>query len=72
MKKSKKIDVNKEKKELVLFRFKSLNPLSKIQLGSNKAITVRELIEHIEKEDSFGQKIIEAQIRMLRILANGA
>ena len=58
------------KKELVLERFKTLNPDSKISLGGQE-ITVRELIKHIEKEDEFGRNVVKAQIKMLQVLAQG-
>jgi len=58
------------KKELVLERFKTLNPDSKISLGGQE-ITVRELIKHIEKEDEFGRNVVKAQIKMLQVLSSG-
>ena len=58
------------KKELVLERFKTLNPESKISLGGHE-VTVRELIKHIEKEDEFGRNVVKAQIKMLQVLSSG-
>lgn len=65
-----KFDINDEKKKLVLARFKTLNPESKILLGGNKEIDVKELIDHIEKGDDFGKKIIQVQMKMLKILSS--
>jgi len=59
------------KKELVLERFKTLNPKSKISLGGYEEITVRELIKHVEKGDEFGKNIIRAHIKMLQVLSSG-
>ena len=39
-----------EQKKLVLARFNTLNPESKIHLGG-KEVSVRELMEHIERGD---------------------
>lgn len=64
--------LEQEQQELVLARFKTLNPESKIMLGGEDEITVREIIKHIEDGDSFGKKIIQVQIKMLKILSTGA
>lgn len=58
------------KKELVLERFKTLNPESKISLGGYKEVTVRELIKHIKRGDEFGKNVVKAQIRMLQVLSS--
>jgi len=69
---SKQFNLEEEQKRLVLERFKTLRPESKILLGSYGEITVNELIKHIEnKNDPFGKKIIQVQIKMLKILASG-
>tara|TARA_Y100000034_G_scaffold19552_1_gene22094 strand:+ start:7143 stop:7346 length:204 start_codon:yes stop_codon:yes gene_type:complete len=59
------------KKELVLERFKTLNPESKISLGGHKEVTVKELIKHVKKEDEFGKNVVKAQIKMLQVLSSG-
>lgn len=64
--------LEQEQQELVLARFKTLNPESKIVLGGEDEITVREIIKHIEEGDSFGKKIVQVQIKMLKILSAGA
>jgi len=65
-----KSNQEKEQKKLVLERFKTLNPNSKIMLGGNKEVSVKEIINHIQKGDDFGKQIIQVQINMLKILAN--
>ena len=60
------IDVNEEKKKLVLERFKTLNPESKIILGGSNEITIKDLINHVQEEDEFGKRIIAIQIKMLQ------
>lgn len=66
--KTKGFNLDEERKDLVLHRFKTLNPESKILLGEIGEITVKELIEHIEKGDDFGKKIVKVQMRMLQEL----
>lgn len=63
-------NIYEEQKKLVLARLKTLNPESKIMLGSQKNISVTELINHVNSGDDFGKKIILAQMNMLKILAS--
>jgi len=65
------MDMENEKKQLVLARFKTLNPESKILLGGTEEISVKDLIRHVEKGDDFGKKIIQVQIQMLKLLSSG-
>lgn len=67
-----KLDIELEQRELVLQRFKTLNPDSKLSLGESKEITVRELIKHVEDGDDFGKKVVQVQINMLRVLSGAA
>ena len=63
------VDANKK---LVLERLKTLDPYSKIVFGADgKEITVKEMIKHVDGGDDFGKKIINVQMRMLRVLAGG-
>ncbi|MBN2420660.1 hypothetical protein JXB27_00075 [Candidatus Woesearchaeota archaeon] len=59
-----------EQKRLVLERFKTLNMDSKLMLGGEGEVTVKELIRHIENGDDFGRRAVRVQIKMLKILAN--
>ena len=70
--KKEKIDIEKEQKKLVLERFKTLNPESKIILGDAGEVTVKKLIEHIKAGDSFGKNIVRVQIKMLQFLAQSS
>ena len=67
--KTEKFNVEEEQKRLVLERFKTLNPDSKVVLGGAQEVTVRELIKHIEKGDDFRKKIVQVQIKMLKVLS---
>ena len=62
-------NIFEEQKKLVLVRLKTLNPESKIMLGTKKRVSVKDLINHVEDEDDFGRKVIKAQINMLKVLA---
>lgn len=64
-------DIEKEQKELVLARLKTLDLDSKILLGGYKEYTIKELIEHVEKGDDFGKRVVKVQIKMLQVLSSG-
>jgi len=64
--------IYEEQKKLVLARLNTINPGAKIMLGTKNKISVKELIDHVEKGDDFGNKIIKAQMTMLRVLAGSA
>ncbi len=57
-----------EQKKLVLARLKTINPESKIMLGTKRNVSIKELIEHVQLGDDFGKKIIRAQMNMLKVL----
>jgi len=65
-----KIDVYAEQKKLVLARLNTLSPDAKIMSGGGESVSVREIIGHVEDDDSFGKNIIKAQIMMLKVLTN--
>jgi len=63
-------NMEEEQRTLVLERFKTLNPGSKIMLGSEGELTVKELINHIEQRDDFGKKVVRVQMNMLKVLSS--
>jgi len=69
--KSGNFDVDEEQKKLVLERFKTLNPESKISLGGGEEVTVKEMMQHVEDGDDFGKKVIKVQMNMIRVLTGG-
>lgn len=72
--KNKKEKVDKEIKEIVLFRIKSSKLPSNINLfigNSKEPLTKVDLINHVEKEDEIGRKIISMQMNYLRVLKKG-
>lgn len=62
-------DIYEEQKKLVLARLNTINPEAKIMLGTKNLVSVKELIYHVEKGDDFGEKVVKAQMTMLRVLA---
>lgn len=68
---TKKFNLEEEQKRLVLTRFKTLDPDSKLTLGGSEEITVRELIKRVEDGDDFGKRVVKVQMRMLQVLAGG-
>ena len=69
--KAEEFNIEEEQKALVLERFKTLNQESKIILGGDNEVSVKDLIHHINKGDEFGKRVIKAQIKMLQVLARG-
>tara|TARA_Y100000310_G_scaffold341012_1_gene438764 strand:+ start:1463 stop:1675 length:213 start_codon:yes stop_codon:yes gene_type:complete len=61
--------IYEEQKKLVLVRLKTLNLETKMMSGGGKSVSVREIIKHVEDDDSFGKDIVKAQMKMLQILA---
>lgn len=64
-------DKNNETDELVIARLKTLPSDKKLSIGSEGDFTRDELIEHIEKKDELGKKIVEVQMEYLRLLKKG-
>ncbi|MFH1590951.1 MAG: hypothetical protein ABIC95_03405 [archaeon] len=62
-------NLEEEKRALVLARFRTLNPNAKLRLGEHGEISVSELLNHVDKRDDFGKKIVEVQMHMLKTLA---
>jgi len=67
-----KINIEEEQRRLVLERFKTLKQDAKISLGDGEEVTVKEVIDHIKEGDEFGKKVIQVQMKMLKVLASGA
>ena len=63
--------INKDVKELVKARLNVLPLNISVSIGSDGAFNRDELIEHIEKEDSIGEKIIQVDMEFLQALKKG-
>jgi hypothetical protein len=70
--KNENFDLDAEVKHLVLERFKTLSPRSKIMLGDQGEYSVGDIIKHVKKGDEFGKRIIKVQLKMLQVLAGSA
>lgn len=60
-----------EMRDLVIARLKTLPSDKKLSVGSSGDFTRDELIEHVEKNDELGNKIVEVQMEYLRLLKEG-
>lgn len=58
-------------RKLVVARLKSFPSGMKISIGSRGDFTKDELITHVEKQDTIGQKIVEVQLEFLRSFKEG-
>lgn len=65
------IKITKDIKELVKARLNVLPSNISISIGSDGAFNKEELIEHIEKEDKIGEKIIQVDMEFLQALKKG-
>lgn len=68
---TKKTIKDKQLKELVIARLEVLPSDKKISIGSAGEFTKEKLIEHVEAEDTIGEKIIEVELEYLRALKKG-
>lgn len=60
------MNLKEEQRELVLARFRTLNPCSEIILNGD-SYRVNRLIREIKEKTSFGDKIVNVQIKMLQM-----
>lgn len=65
------VKITKDIKELVKARLNVLPSNVSVSIGSDGAFSRDELIEHIEKEDSIGEKMIQTDMEFLQALKNG-
>jgi len=63
--------IKKEIKDLVIARLRVLPSGKKISIGSSGEFTKGELIEHVEQEDSVGEKIAEIELSYLKAIKEG-
>jgi hypothetical protein len=62
---------DKEIKKLVIERLKTFSPNRRISIGAEGDFTKEELIDHVQKGDRIGQKIIQVQLFYLRSFKSG-
>lgn len=70
-KKSPKKITDDEIRKLVIERLKTFPLGKKVSIGSEGSFDKEELINHIEKQDKIGEKIVEIQLNYLQALKEG-
>ena len=69
---SKKEHITETMKKLVIARIEAQVPSNlRLSIGSYGSMSKEEMIEHINKWDEIGRKIVESQLRFLRAQASG-
>jgi hypothetical protein len=58
-------------KELVIARIKSLPEGTGVSIGSSGNFSKKDMIQHVEKNDEIGRKIIEIELNFLQKLKEG-
>lgn len=64
----KRLVTDKEIRQLVIARLRSLSSGRKISIGSEGEFSKEDLIEKVQNKDKIGDKIIEIQLNYLRSL----
>jgi len=62
---------SEEIKELVLARIEVMPPNLKLSIGNKGTFTKEELKEHVIKEDSTGEEIVNMQLNFIKALTSG-
>ena len=62
---------SEEIKELVIARLDTLSPDKKISIGSFGEFTKEQIIQHVQKGDSIGNKMIEIEMEFLCAIKEG-
>ncbi len=65
------MSVSEEIKELVIARLDALSTNKKISIGNYGEFTKDELIQHVKRGDSLGNKMIEIEMEFLRAIKEG-
>lgn len=66
-----KTTTDEDIRQLVVERLKTIPYGKSISIGSGGSFTKKELIEHVEKDDEIGKKIVDIQMTYLRSLKTG-
>ncbi len=65
------MSISEDIKELVIARLDTLSPNRKISIGNYGEFTKEEIIQHIKKGDSVGNKMIEIEMEFLCAIKEG-
>jgi len=63
--------MDKDVKELVIARIKTLPEDTGVSIGSAGSFSKEQIIQHIEKNDEIGRKIVEIELNFLQKLKEG-
>lgn len=66
-----KTTTDKDIQQLIIERLKTIPYGKNVSIGSGGSFTKKELIEHVEKDDEIGKKIIKVQMTYLQSLKTG-
>lgn len=67
----KKLDIEKELKQIVIQRLKTSSDELQVVIGGKGNFTREELIESVEAEDEIGQEILDSEIEFMKAMAQG-
>jgi hypothetical protein len=62
-------NIYEEQKRIVLARLRTLSSGAKLMSGG-QSLSVKEMIEHVEKDDQVGRDIVKAQMKMFQVLTS--
>ena len=65
------MSISEDIKALVIARLDTLSPNRKISIGNYGEFTKEEIIQHIKKGDSVGNKMIEIEMEFLCAIKEG-
>ena len=65
------METEKEIIDLVIARLQNLPSDKEISIGSSGEFTKEDLIEHVKKDDSIGQKMVAIEMDFLRSMKEG-
>jgi hypothetical protein len=63
--------LDKEVKELVLWRLEAIPQHLKLSVGGQGVYSKEDLKEHVEAEDEIGRSFVVMQLKFIRAVANG-
>lgn len=66
-------EINKEIKELVIARIEAqISPNIKLSIGEDGSFGKDEMIDHVNRGDEIGKKIIDVHLNFIKAQASGA
>lgn len=69
--KEEKKKLDPEIKKLILWRLDIVPTHFKLSIGGEGTFTIRELKEHVEKEDKIGLQVVDMQLNFIKAVSSG-